>query len=102
LKKDILGLNIDDVTMEEALQIALSFTESDSAKTVYTPNAEIAMAALRDSEFLEILNRGDLVIPDGAGDVFVNNKDVTSMFRSEIPYLRRSTSLRYAMIFCKS
>ncbi|MGI6561877.1 MAG: WecB/TagA/CpsF family glycosyltransferase [Clostridia bacterium] len=72
MKKDILGLNIDDVTMEEALQIALSFTESDSAKTVYTPNAEIAMAALRDSEFLEILNRGDLVIPDGAGVVLAS------------------------------
>jgi cell division transport system ATP-binding protein len=28
-----------------------------------------------------------------SGDVFVNNKDVTSMFLSEIPYLRRSTGV---------
>lgn len=72
MKKDILGLKIDDVTMEEALDIALGFTHSEKPKTVYTPNAEIAMTALEDKEFLNLLNQGDLVIPDGAGVVLAS------------------------------
>lgn len=72
MKKDILGLKIDDVTMEEAMETALSFTKSESVKTVYTPNAEIAMTALEDKEFMDILNQGDLVIPDGAGVVLAS------------------------------
>lgn len=92
MKKDILGIKIDDVTMEEALEIALSFTKCDSAKTVYTPNAEIAMVALQDNEFLDILNQGDLVIPDGAG-VVLASKIINNPLRQKVAGFDLSSSM---------
>ncbi len=72
MKKNIMGLNIDDVTIQEAIDTVYDFTCGEILKTVYTPNAEIAMTALEDKSFRVILNKGDLVIPDGAGVVLAS------------------------------
>lgn len=69
MKVDVLGLKIDNITMTEAVEKVLSFFGLGKSFSVYTPNAEMAMAAVKDSEYLEILNSADLVIPDGAGVV---------------------------------
>lgn len=69
MKIDVLGLKIDNVTMGEAVENVFSFFDSEKAHSVYTPNAEMAMAAVKDSEYMSILNSADLLIPDGAGVV---------------------------------
>ena len=69
MKQDILGLRFDNVTMEEALAIGEGFLEGDRAAVVVTPNAEIGYDASRDPDYRELLNRADLMLPDGAGVV---------------------------------
>jgi len=69
MKVDVLGLMVDDVLMSEALEKVLSFVESGSSHTVYTPNAEMAMAAINDPDYMGVLNSSNLLVPDGAGVV---------------------------------
>lgn len=65
---DILGIRIDDVTMEEALEKAFSVIKNRNGFSyVFTPNAEICMAALKDEKLLAALNSSFMNIPDGEG-----------------------------------
>ena len=63
MKQDVLGLQFDNVTMDEAV------LEAPGASIVVTPNAEIGYEALHDAQFRALLNGADLVLPDGAGVV---------------------------------
>ncbi|HZK56977.1 MAG TPA: glycosyltransferase, partial [Clostridia bacterium] len=66
----IMGISVDRVNMEEAYNRFKTFMEKDRLHTIYTPNTEIIMMAQQDNELKEILNTGDLVIPDGIGLVY--------------------------------
>lgn len=68
----ILDVNIDRVSMDEAVKRVESFLESDKFNMVFTPNAEIVMAARKDSFLMKLLNDADLVIPDGVGVVLAS------------------------------
>jgi N-acetylglucosaminyldiphosphoundecaprenol N-acetyl-beta-D-mannosaminyltransferase len=63
----ILGVRVDDVTLDEAVAIADAAIRSGQSHRIVTPNAEIAVAARQDPEFRRILNESTLAIPDGAG-----------------------------------
>ena len=69
MKTDVLGIQYDNLTMQEALERGRELL--DSPQTVYcvTPNAEIAYQALHDEAFRSLLNGAALVLPDGAGVV---------------------------------
>lgn len=69
MKIDVLGLQFDNVTMDEALRRGEAFLDGDRAAIVVTPNAEIGYDAARDEALCAMLNRADLVLPDGAGVV---------------------------------
>ena len=69
MKQEILGLQFDKVTMDEALTIGEAFLDGDHAAVVVTPNAEIGYDASKDPEFCAMLNQADLMLPDGAGVV---------------------------------
>ena len=69
---DILGVTVDSVTMEEAVDRVTSFTAEEGVHTVYTPNAEIMMAAQRDAKLKDILKSADLLVADGAGVVLAS------------------------------
>lgn len=71
-KVKILNVNIDKVTMDEALQKLQFFLEEDRVHTVFTPNSEIMMAAQRDEELKRILNNADMLLADGAGVVLAS------------------------------
>lgn len=66
---DILGVSYDNVTMDEALAAGRALLHGDKAAVVVTPNAEIAYDATKDAAFCAMLNRADLILPDGAGVV---------------------------------
>jgi len=67
----VLGVRFHIITPAEALDAAQRFLdEDDSMKAVYTPNPEIVMRARQDAAFMDVLNRGNLVIPDGIGVVY--------------------------------
>ncbi len=80
MTKTILGVRIDDVTKENALQIVESWLSEDppqkpgnSPRLVFTPGPEFLVTAHDDPEFKKILNAADLNIPDGFGLRLLNN-----------------------------
>ena len=66
LKKEVLGVNFDDLTREEAAQAGAALLEEDKFHYVVTPNPEFILAAEKDRDFLQVLNGADLVLADGA------------------------------------
>ena len=67
---DLLGVRIDEVTMEQAVCKANEFLAEDKFHMIFTPNPEIVMLAQNDDEFKKILNSSNLNIPDGNGIVW--------------------------------
>lgn len=67
---DILGVKVDRVTEEQALQKAIGFLKGDKVSKIYTPNPEIIMTAKEDPGFMKILNNADLCTADGIGVVY--------------------------------
>ena len=70
MKTVILGLQFDDLTLEEATQAGAEFLSGTGFHYVVTPNPEFILAAETDLEFKTILNQADLVLPDGIGVVY--------------------------------
>ena len=64
---DVLSVPIDVVTMTEAVDRVLSFVGQEGLHTVATANAEMVMMAQENQRLFEVLQRADLVVPDGAG-----------------------------------
>ncbi|MBQ7480234.1 MAG: WecB/TagA/CpsF family glycosyltransferase [Selenomonadaceae bacterium] len=69
-KVDILGVQVDSLTMAEAVGKAEQFMEERACALIATANAEMIMRATHDKELKEILNAAALVVPDGAGTVW--------------------------------
>src|SRR5512143_119175 len=63
----ILGIPIHDVTLLETLDWIDRFIQARSPHQIATVNPEFIMAAQKDAEFKQILNRSTLNIPDGVG-----------------------------------
>lgn len=71
-KVNILGVNIDKFTIDEACEKIYNFLDEDKLHYVFTPNSEMIMAAYRDSEFKNILNSADVLTADGIGVVYAS------------------------------
>jgi len=65
----ILDVNIDVLSMDEAVNKVFEFVKEDRNHIICTPNAEIVYATKSDLELKEILNHSDMNIADGAGVV---------------------------------
>lgn len=68
----ILGVAFDVVTMDEAAEKAKGFLQADGQYYICTPNPEIVMEARADKELAGILQKADLVVPDGIGVVWAS------------------------------
>ncbi len=69
-KIKICGVNIDNITMEDAVVKVEEYLKEDIPRAVYTPNTEIVMMAKDDENLKSMLNKGDLIIPDGIGLIY--------------------------------
>lgn len=67
---DILGVKVDSLTMQQAVEQVEQYIDSKEPVLVATANAEMIMRATHDSELMRILNEAALVVPDGAGTVW--------------------------------
>ena len=67
---EILGVRVDNVNFQQALEKAKKLIEGPGKHCVVTPNPEIIVAAQKDRQFKEILNKSSLSIPDGIGLVW--------------------------------
>ena len=70
MKENILGVQFDNLTMQEAAQRGREFLTSDRFHYVVTPNPEFLLAAEKDGQFRALLNGADLVLPDGIGVIY--------------------------------
>jgi len=68
MRTDVLGVGFDPVTMDEAVQRALSLMETRGAY-ICTPNPEIVMRCREDPALLAAVNGADLTVADGIGVV---------------------------------
>ena len=67
---NILGVDVDAVTMAEAVDVVRRAMDTRAGVMVATANAEMLMRATHDEELRDILNAAALVVPDGAGTVW--------------------------------
>jgi N-acetylglucosaminyldiphosphoundecaprenol N-acetyl-beta-D-mannosaminyltransferase len=63
----VLGVRIDDITMQETCDRVAQMIESGGAYQVATVNPEFIMRARRDVEFARVLEHTTLNVPDGVG-----------------------------------
>lgn len=68
----IFGVHIDELKKREVLEKVEMFLTEDITRTIYTPNTEIVMECRENSKLKDILNRGDIVIPDGIGLIYAS------------------------------
>ena len=66
---EILGVNVNSLTMAQAVEAVQQFIAEKKVALVATANAEMLMRSTQDEELKDILNQADLVVPDGAGTV---------------------------------
>ena len=71
---NILGVRISVDSMEHTVKKATDFFTDDSGRMhkIYTPNPEIIYEAYRRKDYCDILNRADILIPDGIGVVYAS------------------------------
>lgn len=63
----LLGYEIDTFSFDEAINYALELEKQDKVSQVVTINPEMFDCAKVDEEFSDILNKAEMVIPDGVG-----------------------------------
>ncbi len=72
-KVRILGVNIDSITKNKTFEVIKGFFNSSKQHYIVTVNPEFLIAAKRDEEFYQILNRADLSLADGFGVVLMSH-----------------------------
>jgi len=71
-KLSIMGVRIDNKSMDEVLQTVEDKLSKEEKCIIYTPNTEIVMMCQDDGEFLNYMNKSDINIPDGIGLVYAS------------------------------
>ncbi|HHX01636.1 MAG TPA: WecB/TagA/CpsF family glycosyltransferase [Firmicutes bacterium] len=72
MKSNILGVKIDNVTMQEAVNKVAEMIQEPKPHLVVTANSEMVMIANRDPLLNEIIERADLVVPDSIGVIWAS------------------------------
>ncbi|HLG71622.1 MAG TPA: WecB/TagA/CpsF family glycosyltransferase [Chloroflexota bacterium] len=62
-----LGIRVDDVTIDDAVERIARYVEERRPRQVATVNPEFVMAAQRRPDFKAVLDATDLCVPDGVG-----------------------------------
>ena len=70
MKINVLGVEFDALTAQQALQHGTMLLDSEGFHYVVTPNPEFILAAEKDDAFRQVLNAADLVLPDGIGVIY--------------------------------
>ena len=70
IKTNILSVEFDNTTLDEAVDTALGYIDRGERCRVVTPNAEIGLDCLKNDSLCRIVNNSQLVLPDGIGVVY--------------------------------
>lgn len=69
---NILGVPVDMVDSEEALDIFKELMKTPSCSQIVTPNSEIVVNASKDETLKKLISNASLIIPDGIGLVYAS------------------------------
>jgi len=69
---NILGVRFSRDDESKMLEKTGKMVEDDEQHYIVTPNPEIVMAARRDKKLRHVLNKADLVVPDGIGIIWAS------------------------------
>ncbi|MFA6321852.1 MAG: WecB/TagA/CpsF family glycosyltransferase [Candidatus Buchananbacteria bacterium] len=69
-KVEILGVKIDNLSLQEVLAKCETFLNSENQHYIVTPNPEFLVMAQKNKRFKEILNFADLAVADGIGLIY--------------------------------
>lgn len=72
MKNEVLGVKIDNLTMDEALEKIGRFLNSNRQHYVVLPYSEFIVRAQKDREFKNILNTADLSLCESGGLWFIS------------------------------
>lgn len=72
MKLDILGVKIDNLTINEALEKIGQFLKSNKQYYIVLPYSEFIVRAQKDEEFKDILNKADLSLCESRGLWFIS------------------------------
>ena len=67
---NVLGVDFDNVTMDEAIDAAWALLEQHDGAYIVTPNPEIVMSCRKDPAVAEAVAGAALAIPDGIGIIY--------------------------------
>lgn len=70
MKTDVLGVNVDNVTLAEAIDAGAALLREEGFHYMVTPNPEFVLSARKNEAFRTVLNGADLSLPDGIGVVY--------------------------------
>ncbi len=79
----VLGVEIDNMTMDEAVKKAEDLITSKSTGLIVTPNPEMIMSSQRDVELTNIINGAYLSIADGIG-LMIAGRIIGKRFKQRI------------------
>lgn len=68
--KKILGVAINSTSKKRVLKFVENQVKENKKTLIFTPNPEQLVLASEDSNFLQVLNKADLSLPDGVGLVW--------------------------------
>lgn len=92
MKIDILGVQFDNVTLSESVEIGAELARGEGFHYVVTPNPEIVNLARETTEYGEVLNEASLVLPDGIGIIYASRLLGTPL-KERVPGIDFATGL---------
>ncbi len=72
MKIEVCNVQINNLSKDEAKKIIEESIIKNKQIKIFTPNPEILVLATKNKKFKEVLNNGDLLIPDGYGIVLLS------------------------------
>ncbi len=92
MRVDVLGIQFDNITMEEAVATGVSLAQGEGFHYVVTPNPEIVNLGRAMPDYGDILNGADLVLPDGIGILYAG-KILKTPLKERVPGIDFATGL---------
>lgn len=71
-KLSIMNVRIDNKSMAEVMDEIKMKISNKEQYIIYTPNTEIIMMCQKDEEFLNLMNKSDINVPDGIGLIYAS------------------------------
>ncbi len=72
MRIEVLGVSFHNVDLEEAVAQGRTWLQDNQFRTVVTPNPEFVFLAQKNPVFRAVLQKADLVLPDGIGVVYAS------------------------------